>query len=51
MGLQPIAFWNLQNTYLAKHIQMPESTKKFVYIVLKIIWLSARINKFRADIY
>ena len=28
MGLQPIAFWNLQNIYLAKNLQVLDSTKK-----------------------
>lgn len=29
----PIAFSNLHNIYLAKHIRMLDSTKKVVYIV------------------
>ena len=35
MGLQPIAFWDLQNIYLAKHLRMLDSTKTIVYTVFK----------------
>ena len=35
MGLQPIVFWNLQNMYLAKHIQMLDFTQKTVDTVFK----------------
>ena len=44
-----IAFWDLQNTYLAKHLQMLDSThstQQNIYAkYLKTAWLSARINK------
>ena len=42
-----IAFWKLQNTYLAKHLGMLDSThtKKLFIEYLKISLLSACINK------
>ena len=50
MGLQPIAFWNLENICLDKHHL--DSTKKMLdYTVVKITWLLAHIKKFPGDIY
>ena len=52
MCLQPIAFWNLRNIWLGKHLQMLYSTTKKLFPQnLNITWLSASINKFPAHIY
>ena len=41
-----IAFWSLQNTYLAKHLWMLDSTHKKLFTrYLKTTWLSACISE------
>ena len=48
-----IAFWNLQNTYLAKHLWMLDSThKKIVYAIFNYYMINQHVSiKFPADIY